>query len=292
MSDTGKTIIALGTFDGVHLGHRALIETAMDIGRERGMTAVIYTFKTHPMEAFNRAPEPIMPNAERINELKSFGCRVIAEDFTREYAAMQPEEFVRMLLRDHGMGAAVAGFNYSFGAGGLGDVKLLKQLGRELGFDVFEISPAYCKNEVISSTRIRAALREGDIPAVNAMSGRKYALTGKVISNRHIGSSLGFPTANMDLSERLLPAAGVYATWAELETACYRAVTNIGKNPTVGGEKTTVETHIIGYSGDLYGERLTVKFVSRLRGEIRFDGLEALSAQISKDVDTALKILS
>ena len=294
MTEDKGRIIALGTFDGVHIGHRALIDTAMRLGKEKCAPAAIYTFTTHPMELFNRAPALIMPDSERLAYLSTFGLEVIAEEFTPALAALPPEAFTQRLKNEFDIGVAVAGFNYSFGAGGRGSISELSRLGGEYGFSVCEIAPEYYAGEVVSSTRIRACLKAGDIASVNAMLGRRYALSGEVVKNRHIGSSIGFPTANIAWDAagiRQLPATGVYATLAYTDGGAYKAVTNVGKNPTVGGSHTTVETHLIDYDRDLYGRALRVEFASRLRGEVRFSSLDELAAQITRDVETAKNVL-
>lgn len=288
---TEGSIVALGTFDGVHSGHMALIDTALEVAARRGLRCVAYTFCNHPMELFGRAPRPLMSWEERRERLAACGLEVEAERFTREFAALSPKEFAALLKSRFNAAVAVAGFNYSFGAGGKGNTALLGALGRELGFDVAEIPPAYYNGEVISSTRIRECLEAGDVAAANAMLGREYTLSGCVVSNRRIGGGLGYPTANIT-SGKVLPAQGVYATWAYSGGRRYKAVTNIGSNPTVQGTYTTIETHLLDFSGDLYGSGLTVAFVARLRGDRRFASLQELAEQIGRDTVTAREILA
>jgi len=197
------------------------------------------------------------------------------------------------LREELGMAVAVAGFNYTFGKGGAGNIAALREYGRAYGFEVCEIPPLMYGGAPVSSSRIRECLERGDISEANAMLGREFALRGAVVRNRRIGGSvLGYPTANIPLQPGVAwPASGVYATYAEVLGREYAAVTNIGSNPTVGGEKTTCETHIMGFEGSIYGEELTVRFVERLRGDMTFPDVGALAAQIGRDAQKAAEIL-
>lgn len=287
------SVIALGTFDGVHLGHRKLIDTALALAKERGLRPLIYTFSNHPLEAFGQTPRLLMPGARRVAFLSGL-CETVAEPFDRAFAAMEPAGFVEMLLHRYAMKEAVGGFNYTFGSRGAGDMALLRALGGKLGFQVCEIPPETYGGAPISSSRIRAALEAGRVEDAGAMLGRPFTLAGRVAAGKAIGHSLGFPTANLDVAPNLvLPASGVYAVWAVLQDGTRRpAVTNVGDNPTVGGTETTVETHILDTQADLYGQALEVAFVGRLRGDVRFPSREALSAQIGRDVAAARALLA
>lgn len=281
------TAIALGTFDGVHPGHRAIIAAALERAKARGLECVIYTFTGHPMAIFGKQPPLLMTDAERLAALSRF-CRVETDEFTPEYAATEPETFVKMLVEKHGMRCAVAGFNYTFGNRGAGDTALIGRLASKYGFEVVIVPPVLFENEPISSTRIRAALEAGQVEEAALMLGHAYTLDGEIRANRGIGRSLGFPTANIsDFGGRVLPADGVYASRATVCGRTYAGVTNVGCNPTVHGDRLSVETHIIGFSGDIYGARLRVEFVKWLRGEADFGSVEALRARIAKDAETA-----
>ncbi len=288
-----KRVIALGTFDGIHKGHRALLKRAWQIAEERGLGFMIYTFSEHPLALFDRTPRLLMKNEERIQALHGFGGTVTAVQFTAEYAAMRPAEFARVLAEEYGAAVAVAGFNYTFGSRGEGDVTALRGFGEKLGFEVCEIPPEYYDGAVVSSTRIRACLEAGDVEDAGVMLTGEYAMSGFVVKNRQIGSGMGYPTANLGgTGELVVPAAGVYATYAEVGGICRPAVTNIGKNPTVEGRETTIETHIIDFDGDIYGEAMRVRFVKRLRGEITFPNVKELAGQIAHDAEIAREILS
>lgn len=287
------SVIALGTFDGVHLGHRQLIDAALALARENGLRPLIYTFSNHPGEAFGQKARLLMAGPARIAALSAL-CETVADPFDAAFAAVEPADFIRMLTERFSMKTAVAGFNYTFGKGGAGDIALLRELGSQMGFSVCEIPPRTYAGAPISSSRIRAAVEEGDMEAAAAMLGRPFTLEGRVSAGKAIGHSLGFPTANLPAAEdQVLPAAGVYASWAILEDGDRRpAVTNVGSNPTVGGREITVETHILDVRENLYGRALEVAFARRLREDRRFSSREALAAQIGKDVSEARAVLA
>lgn len=283
--------IALGTFDGVHSGHIAIIGRALEAAKTNDLDPLIYTFSTHPMAAFGKCPPLLMTNGARIAALSQF-CAVAADDFTPVFAATEPRAFAEMLVARFRMRHAVAGYNYTFGHKGAGDTALLQTLGAELGFSVEIVPPVLFEGEPLSSTRIRAALEAGEVAKAAEMLGKPYSLTGIVAPNRGIGRSIGFPTANLTGYEGMaLPADGVYATRTAVWGDMYPSVTNVGSNPTVGGDRITVETHLIGFSGDLYGAELRVSFIEKLRGEMTFTSLEALRARIEIDAKKASELL-
>ncbi len=255
-----KRAIALGTFDGVHIGHRAIINAAIDKAAELDMEPMIYTFTAHPMALFGKQPPLLMTQSERMAALGGMGCMLSADEFSAEYAATEPEQFIKMLIERFNMGCAVAGFNYTFGR--------------------------------VSSTRIRACLEAGRVKDAGKMLGAPYSITGPVIRNRGIGRTLDYPTANIaGWEDRAVPMAGVYATRAVLDGEKYPAVTNIGRNPTVNGEHTTIETHMLGFDADIYGQTLKVEFIERIRGEIRFPDVHTLATQMKADGEKARDIL-
>ncbi len=287
-----RRAVALGTFDGLHLGHEALISHMCESAHQRGLSALIYTFSNHPMAAFGTPPPLLMTNAARLAALAQF-CEVAADEFTPAFAQTLPRVFVEMLVSRFNMRHAVVGYNYTFGSRGEGDTALLAQLGEQLGFTLDILPPVLFQGEPLSSTRVRKTLEAGDVATAGVMLARPYELAGTVVSNRGIGTQIGFPTANLEeMDELVLPAHGVYATRAKVCGEMFPAVTNVGSNPTVGGQKVSVETHLIDFSGDLYGERMQVFFIERLRAEEMLESLEALCARIAGDVQTARKMLA
>jgi riboflavin kinase/FMN adenylyltransferase len=288
-----KSVVALGMFDGVHAGHRRLLSTAAALAKSEGLRFVVYTFKNHPLSVFKESPKLLSSLEERVKLLQSFGASlVMADDFTLELAATEPEAFIKSLCERFSMTCAVAGFNYTFGKNGAGNAALLNELGKKLGFQTCEVEPYLFKGKPVSSTRIRMLLQEGELSEANAMLEREYSLSGLVIKNRRIGNTIGFPTANLGgIDDMALPLIGVYATRALVDNVVYHAVTSVGKNPTVGGKSVTVETHIMDFDRDIYGKPLTVSFVEYLRGELSFDTMDELAKQITKDVERAKRIL-
>ena len=290
MEGRNQTVVALGMFDGMHLGHRALIARAVRLAQEHCATAAAYTFANHPLEVLGRPVRLLSAAGEREALLRACGAEELRmERFTRALADMPPEAFIEKLNAMWALCGIVVGFNYSFGKGGAGTPELLAQAGRRYGYFTEVLGPVEYRGAPVSSTRIRLALEEGDVSSAAEMLARPYALSGKVVANRRIGRRIGFPTANILLADgRALPKDGVYASRARIVGgAGYPAVTNIGTNPTVNGAALSVETHLIGYEGDLYGSRLTVEFLKRLRDEIRFDSVEALKRQIALDTERA-----
>lgn len=283
--------VALGTFDGVHLGHAALIGRMREQALEKGLSPLIYTFTNHPMAAFGACPPLLMTNAARIEALGRL-AEVAADEFTPAFAQTTPRAFVEMLVSRFNMRHVAVGYNYTFGSRGAGNIALLRALGEEFGFTLDIVPPVLFEGEPLSSTRIRATLEAGGVKEAREMLGRPYLLTGTVVKNRGIGRQLGFPTANLAGIEGLvLPADGVYATYAHVRGTDFPAVTNVGSNPTVGGEKVSVETHLIGFADELYDETLGVSFMQHLRGEEVLDGLEALRARIAADVRETVEVL-
>lgn len=285
-------VLVLGTFDGVHAGHRALIGQAAELAESLCASPLIYTFTNHPLSLFGQEPRLLMTPQERIAALAETGVRVVADAFDAQLAATPPEAFVRMLCARFAVRGIVSGFNYTFGQKGAGNATLLSTLGQANGFAVKVLAPVSYEGAPVSSTRIRTALENGALAEANAMLGARYQLNGTVAHSRCIGHTLGFPTANLEgYGNKVLPCAGVYATYAHVAGKRYDAVTNVGNNPTVAGRSTTVETHLLGFDSDIYGMPLRVEFVARLRGEVKFADTEALAAQIARDAEEARAVL-
>jgi riboflavin kinase/FMN adenylyltransferase len=208
--------------------------------------------------------------------------------FTAEVASLSTEAYIDMLCERWDVRELIVGYNYTCGARGAGRPETLAEIGKARGFDVSVVQPVMFEGAAISSTRIRTAVERGEMELAAAMLGRQYSLAGRVVKNRRIGSRIGFPTANIEADPtRVMPPDGVYATCAYVEGTAYRAVTNIGNNPTVNGDRRTIETHIIDFDADIYGRELTVAFRFMIRGEITFDGIGGLKEQIAKDVAIA-----
>jgi riboflavin kinase/FMN adenylyltransferase len=287
--------VALGVFDGVHLGHRAILGAAVAHGRATGVTALACTFEPHPLEVLQpeRAPLPITTLDERLDLIAACGVDgVIVLDFTAALAAVEPEAFVKDVLADRlAARRVVVGYNHRFGRGARGDADLLRDLGVELGFEVEVVPPLAVDGLPVSSTAIRAALGRGDLDAAARMLGRSYTLPGTVVAGAGRGRTLGFPTANVAPTRAVLVAPGVYACTADVAGQGRPAVVNVGVRPTFGEATLAVEAYLMDFSGDLYGQTILLTFVSRVREERRFPSVDALRAQIAEDVETARRRL-
>ena len=286
-----KCIICLGMFDGVHAGHQALLQEAVRLAAGK-KPVVVFTFSNHPAELFSREVSCLSQNAQRERWLRENGAdEVWAVPFTHAFAAQAPEAFLTELLKQRPAAALVAGFNYTFGKGGSGTAATLCACGPRLGYQASIVPPVMFEGEPVSSTRIREAIRAGQLEKAAQMLTRPYTLTGPVTPCRQIGRQLGFPTANTETGAMVLPPDGVYASRVDLaENGIRAAVTNIGTNPTVNGVKRTVETHIPGFSGDLYGTEPQISLLRFLRPEHRFDDLKELQDAIEKDIGAALSL--
>ena len=286
-----RSVLALGMFDGVHLGHRALIHQAAQAARSLDAQTVAFTFTDAPGKLLHLPVTSLSTPEQRRAWLTEAGAdRVDMVDFTQAFADLSPEAFVDYLQERYRIAALAAGFNYTFGKYGAGTAKTLRELGEAHGFQVLIAEPVLVDAEPVSSTRIRTLVSEGRMEAARALLGRPYTLTGTVMANRRIGRRLGYPTANLEAGEQLLPPDGVYATFAEVEGVSHPAVTNVGRNPTVEGKRRTVETYLLNEDMSLYGTELSVAFLARLREEETFPSLEALSRQIGRDVEAAKKV--
>jgi riboflavin kinase / FMN adenylyltransferase len=288
-------VVTIGNFDGVHLGHRAIFRRVRELAHEVGGVSVVVTFAPHPLQVL--APEKgvklITSPREKAALIEASGIDYLLEiTFDREFAAIPAREFVeRILVGSIGMERLVVGYDYAFGRGREGDVPLLRELGNLLGYSV-ELLPAVANGDTIySSTRVRAMVTEGDVSGVVQILGRHYFVTGTVVHGQHRGKGLGFPTANLETQDDLLPAAGVYAVKVRVGERLYDGACNIGMNPTFQNDRLTLEVFLFDFEGDLYGREIALYFIERLRGEQRFPDLEALKAAIAADVAQCKAIL-
>jgi riboflavin kinase / FMN adenylyltransferase len=283
--------VALGVFDGVHLGHRAILGLSVSRAREADMRSVACTFDPHPMEVLHpgRAPLPITTLEERLALIEGCGLEAtVVLPFTRELAAMEPEAFVKdVLVTRFGARDVVVGFNHRFGRGARGDAAMLRSLGERLGFRTHVAEPLMVDGVAVSSTEIRGALQRGDLAVAARLLGRSYTLSGTIGHGAGRGRTLGFPTANVVPTRPVLVAPGVYACTAEVAGRKERAVVNVGVRPTFGETTLAVEAYLLDFSGDIYGQTMTLTFVSRIREERRFPSVDALRAQIEADAAEA-----
>jgi len=290
------TLLTIGVFDGVHRGHLHLLGHLVARAREKGCPAGVVTFRTHPEKVLGRRDTIpwICTLQERTRLLKTAGVDVVVPvTFTRDVANLTAREFVMLLQKHLNMSGLVLGPDFALGRHRLGDPDYLRKIGEELDFRVEVVRPARLEGEVISSSAIRKLLAEGDIYKVEEMLGRRFSLEGRVVQGAKRGRTLGFPTANISMQpEQAMPKDGIYASIARRGRQKMNSVTNIGVRPTFDGLKRLVETYIPDFDGDLYGKRLFIQLVARLRDEMRFSSAEELKKQMAKDVQDAKDILN
>jgi riboflavin kinase / FMN adenylyltransferase len=287
-----QPVLALGNFDGVHRGHRKILDRVRRVAGDRGATSVVMTFDPHPPRVVrpDKAPPLLMTKAQKLDALRVAGLQGAAiVRFTTELSQWDPETFVRLVLVDWLRVSEVwVGANFLFGHDRAGNFSMLRVLGGRYGFRAEKIDPVRYKDFVVSSTRIRRLVTEGRVDEAGALLGHAYSLDGFVMQGDGRGRTIGFPTANLCTENELLPPYGVYATTATLAGIVYPSVTNVGVRPTVDeSNRPVVETHIFGVDRDIYGAPLRVGFVQRLRDERRFESLDALKAQIGADCTRA-----
>lgn len=291
------SVACIGAFDGLHLGHRALVGRAVSRARELGVPAVALSFEPLPRELFASGVKPprlMLPHA-KLAGLCGLGCeRVGLLRFNRRLAAMPAEDFVRAALVERlAVREVWVGPEFRFGKARGGDIGLLQAMGREHGFTAHEIEPVLLNGERVSSTRIRAALVEGDFGAAARLLGRPYAIGGRVVHGRQLGRTLGFPTANLRFGNKTPALRGIYATWVHgVSDTPWPSVSSFGTRPTVFGVEPLLEAHLFDFDGDLYGRRIEVEFVARLRDEEKFPDLASLVAQMQRDDAQARAILA
>ena len=284
----GETVVAFGMFDGVHEGHARLMRTANELAALHDLTSVVYTFSSHPMATFapDRVPPQLETRSEKVRTIAQLGVDVaVLRPFDRAYAALSPEEFVRSFAEALHPRHVVIGFNYSFGCKGAGKAEDMIRLGKAFGFETHVVPEVQIDGLPVSSTRIRAAVGEGDMEEAEKLLGRPYALCGVVEHGKQLGRRLDFPTANLRWDRsKALPPKGVYAALAFVRGTWYMAAVNIGEHPTAPGGRMTVEANLIGYEGgEFYGCHMRLLLCRQLRAEKKFDSLEALREEVMRN---------
>jgi riboflavin kinase/FMN adenylyltransferase len=295
-----KAVYAVGNFDGVHLGHRAVIERTKALARARGAPSAVLTFEPHPADFFAGRPVVfrLTPFAAKAGAIRSLGVDGgVFLTFDATLAALSAEAFVEdILVRSLDIGAAVVGWDFHFGKGRSGSPAFLQAAGERLGFDVDVIAKVEASDpgghEVISSSTVRSALERGDVAAAAARLGRPYAVTGVVIGGQKLGRTLGVPTANIALEPTNRLAHGVYAVRAEVDGRTHDGVASFGVRPTVDNGAPLLETYLFDFDADVYGHEMRVEFIERIRPELKFDSLEALKAEMTRDLARARAILT
>lgn len=291
-----KPSVALGNFDGVHLGHQEILRRTVETAHGKGREAVVYTFDPHPRLVLNQASEipQITTSEEKAAILQSLGIDVLVlAEFTKEFARQSPESFVEnTLVEELAIKNLFVGENYRFGSGRSGTPLQLKRMGQEMGFSVHIVPSVKVQGEVVSSTLIRKLLLAGKIVEANEMLGRPFSIQGNVIHGHSRGKGLGYPTANIKPDRKLRPPDGVYAVFCKFQGQIYPSVMNIGRNPTFHDRKTSFEAHLLDFSEELYGSTIKLFFIQRLRAERTFASVDELKLQIARDVEKARNILT
>jgi riboflavin kinase/FMN adenylyltransferase len=282
-----EVYIALGSFDGLHLGHMTLINEAVKLAKENNSLSMVYTFSNHPLTIINpeKAPKLLMDNETKLSILKNSGIDITRlVDFDANFMKMQPEDFIKNLNDNYTIAGIIVGFNYRFGYKNTGNIETLHALSLKYGYKTYVMEPEMYDNEVISSSRIRALLSEGELSKVNHMLCEPYLIKGEIITGKKLGRKIGFPTANIKLDNKyLVPKVGVYYTNIVLENKVYKGITNIGFNPTVNGTTLSIETNILDFDNNIYGMKIKIYFISRIRPEIKFNSIEELRIQLELD---------
>lgn len=294
-----NAVVTIGTFDGVHLGHRKIIESIVNLARETGGETVILTFFPHPRMILHPEDESLkMINTmqEKALLLEQLGVdHLIITPFSRDFSNQLPEDYIRdVLVKKIGTKKIVIGYDHRFGKDRSGSLSDLLCLSPEYGFDVIEISEEDIDEIAVSSTRVRNALLENDIKQANALLGYPYFLTGKVIRGDQIGRKIGYPTANILIEEhyKLIPADGIFAVTVEVKGQTHKGMAYIGSRPTVNGVTRNIEVNIFDFSREIYGQLIRLNFLHYVRGDVKFSSLEELQAQLAKDQQAVLELLS
>ncbi len=288
--------LTIGSFDGVHLGHQQIIHDLVKGAHDNGQPAVVVTFHPHPQLIIKKEDRPyyLTLPGKRAQLLGDLGVDIVLTyPFSSETSQMRAEEFIALLHRRLQFSRLWVGYDFALGRNREGDPAYLKNLGQQFGYTLKEILPYSIDGELVSSSRIRKSIREGEMREAAALLGRPFEVTGTVVVGENRGKSLGFATSNLDVPQEIVDIKpGVYACLTDVDGQTWKAVTNIGFRPTFGEGilSPRIEAHLLGFSGSLYGEELSLKFVERLRDEMKFDHVSALQAQIKVDIDQALQI--
>jgi riboflavin kinase / FMN adenylyltransferase len=288
-------VLTIGNFDGVHKGHLALFDMVKERARLIDGQSALITFDPHPIKVIKpgNGPRLITLTEQKLELIQKADIDVIfCIPFTKEFAAISAQDFVQQILVDRiGVHEIIVGYDYTFGNNREGDIQFLKKTGEDFGFVVHVVEPVYVGDKLVSSTSIRKLVQDGNLPEARELLGRDYQVCGTVVRGKDRGGRLlGFPTANIELIDELVPKLGVYAVHVMVDNQTLNGVTNIGFNPTFGKGPFSVETHILDFEGDLLGKRIQIKFIERLRDERPFGSVKDLADQIGRDILRARKV--
>ncbi len=290
-----KPVVALGNFDGIHIGHQALIKKTVDLAKTNNATAVLFTFYPHPLKVIKQSSEPfiIQTFKEKVKVAQKLGIEaVVCARFTKEFSNMHPEMFVKeILIKRLGAVSVCVGHDYTFGERGRGNIKALREFSNDYDFELVVIPPIKINGIIVSSSKIREFLQAGDIENAKMFLGRPYTISGIVKKGDGRGRRLGFPTANVYPKNDILLKDGVYAAYVFIDSKKHIAAVNVGYNPTFKGEEKHIESFLLDFESDIYGKRIDIEFVKFIRGERRFKKMPDLINQIQEDVAKIKHIL-
>jgi len=296
--DRKPSVVTIGTFDGVHIGHKAILKRLINSAESNNLESVLLTFFPHPRQVVQSATDLRLINTidekKKLLEKEGLGSLVI-QPFTKEFSRLTAEEYVRnILVNQLNAKKIIIGYDHRFGRNRTANIDDLKSFGELYGFEIEEISAQELDKVAVSSTKVRHALTNGDIKTANDYLGYAYFITGTIEKGKKIGRTINFPTANIHVDEtyKLIPQNGVYVVQTEIDGKNYYGITSIGTNPTVGGEKKTVETHVLDFKRDLYGKTLEIAFLTYIRDEEKFESVEELQQAITNDEAFARNYLS
>ena len=286
-NESKNNYIALGSFDGLHLGHLSLVEKVKKLAKQNNGLSIVFTFKNHPRKFINPNSDIklIMNNDEKIKVLEKENIDILAfKNFDNEVMKMMPEDFIKWLCETYKIKGIVVGFNFKFGYKNLGNVELLEKLQQKYNYKLYIIKPCMFENEIISSTYIRTKLLEGNVKKACEMLSRPYMLLGKVVDGKKLGRTIGFPTANLQVKgSKVIPKKGVYYTNVEINEEIFKGMTSVGNNPTVNGIDLTIETYILDFNENIYNKEIKLYFIDKIRDEIKFNNIDELVNQLKKD---------
>jgi len=297
LEKTINTVLTIGTFDGVHIGHQKIIKRLLKVAKTKHLEAALLTFFPHPRMVVQKDANIKLINTidEKSAILKNLGLNhLIIREFNQEFSRLTAEEFVKTILVDElSAKHVIIGYDHHFGRNRAANISHLKTFGEVYDFEVDEISAQDINEVAVSSTKIRNALLEGDIRTASAFLGYNFMLTGKVVKGKSIGRTINFPTANIEIAEtyKLIPKKGVYVVKTEYKNDIFWGMMNIGNNPTIEGKEDTIEVHLFNFNATIYDETLCIELLTRLREEVKFESIDALKAQLKKDKIDALNYI-
>lgn len=292
--NVNNPVITVGTFDGLHIGHREILNRVKEYALKRGKDSAVLTFYPHPRIVLGQDVALLNSQEEKRKIIESTGITHLIEiPFTVEFSDLSADGFIRFINEIVKPSMVVIGYDHGFGRNRSGDINTFLKAGELYGFEVIDVEPIFVEEHKVSSTIIRNQLLEGEVAVAARLLGSPYSLLGKVIRGNQIGKRIGFPTANLLLDDqyKLIPAIGVYASLVEYKDKVYKGMTNIGFRPTINDRQLTVETNIFGFEEDIYYENITIKLIERIRDEKKFGNLNSLKEQLTADRDITLKLL-